>query len=146
MLYETEKKLAERAVALGKSADAAAFGELEALTRSESPLARRLAASALGKLSGIVDASPAVDAVLVMLGDAHPQVRQYAAKALGVFGAEAEKALPDLRNLYRNPVEKDYVKRSVVTAGKTIREAALIAQKQVVHACRRCGMRVQPDE
>ncbi len=146
MRYETEKKLAERAVELGQSAKAEAFGELEALTRSESPLARRLAASAIGKLAGVVDSGPAVNALQSLLGDAHPQVRQYAAKALGAFGAAGGKALPDLRNLYRNPTEKDYVKRSVLAAGKTIREAALIAQKEVVHACRKCGVRVAPDE
>jgi hypothetical protein len=71
------------------------------------------------------------------LADAHPQVRQYAAKALGAFGTAAESALPDLRDLFRNPAEKDYVKRSVETAGKTIREALRIAGRSAVHQCGR---------
>ncbi|NLX26695.1 MAG: HEAT repeat domain-containing protein, partial [Lentisphaerae bacterium] len=111
-----EKKLAARATALGKSASAEALGELIELVRSESPLVRRLAASAMGKLSGIVPSGDAVAALLPLLQDAHPQVRQYSAKALGAFGAAAKDALPDLRDLYKSPVEKDYVKRSVVAA------------------------------
>ena len=141
-----ERKLAARATALGESADAAAFAELTALTRSDSPLVRRLAASAIGKLAGITPAPPAVGALLPLLGDAHPQVRQYAAKALGAFGAAADKALPDLRILYANPTEKDYVKRSVANAGKTIREAIRVAAQQAVHVCRRCGAQVTADE
>lgn len=45
-----EKKLAKRATELGNSADAGAFAELEEMITSESPLVRRLAASAIGKL------------------------------------------------------------------------------------------------
>lgn len=141
-----ERTLAARAAALGQSADATVLPELTALTRSASALVRRLAASALGKLAGIVPATSAVDTLLPMLGDTHPQVRQYAAKALGTFGAAAEKALPDLRALYANPTEKDYVKRSVVAAGKTIREAMRLAVQQAVHVCRRCGVQVTADE
>jgi DNA-directed RNA polymerase subunit RPC12/RpoP len=141
-----ERLLAARAKALGESGDAGAYKELAGMTRSKSPLVRRLAASALGKLSGIVPTSSAVDTLQPLLADLHPQVRQYASKALGAYGAAAEKALPDLRNLYRNPNEKDYVKRSVLTAGKTIREAMRIAAEQAVYRCRRCGNKVSADE
>jgi HEAT repeat protein len=48
-----EKKLAARATELGKSADPDAFSELAELVASESPLVRRLAASAIGKLAAI---------------------------------------------------------------------------------------------
>ncbi|MBN1671699.1 MAG: HEAT repeat domain-containing protein [Kiritimatiellae bacterium] len=141
-----EKELAARATALGNSADAGARGELTELTRSESPLARRLAASALGKLAGIVAAEPAVEALMPLLADSHPQVRQYTAKALGAFGAHARKALDDLRDMYRNPLEEEYVKRSVVAAGKTIREAVRIAEQETRRTCRRCGAEVSADE
>jgi len=129
MNVANERKLAARAKALGESADAGVFPELAEMTTSESPLVRRLAASALGKLAGVVSAQQAVDTLLPLLRDAHPQVRQYSSKALGAFGAAAEAALPDLRDMYRNPDEKDYVKRSVLAAGKTIREALRIAEK-----------------
>ena len=146
MNHANEKKIAARATALGNSADAGAFGELTQLTRSASALVRRLAASALGKLAGLVPADPAVKQLRPLLSDAHPQVRQYAAKALGAFGANAEEVLPDLRDMFKNPSEKDYVKRSVITAGKTIREATRIAEKEAKHYCRRCGILVDADE
>ncbi len=141
-----ERRLAARAKALGESADAGAFAELARMARSESALVRRIAASAVGKLAGIADSAASVDLLRPLLADAHPQVRQYAAKALGAFGAASEKALPDLRDLYRNPVEKDYVKRSVGAAGKTIREALRIAEQAAVHTCGRCARIVAADE
>jgi hypothetical protein len=146
MDISNEKKLAARATELGKSASPDAFAELEELVRSESPLVRRLAASALGKLADIVPAEPAVRALHPLLQDDHPQVRQYSAKALGAFGAAAKDALPDLRDLYRSPVEKDYVKRSVVAAGRLIRTAVEIAERSVVHCCKRCGVELEHDE
>ena len=146
MNLANERKLAARAKALGETASAGAFPELADLVRSESPLVRRLAASAIGKLAGIVDSTASVDLLRPRLADAHPQVRQYAAKALGAFGAAAEPALPDLRDLFRNPAEKDYVKRSVATAGKTIRAAMQIAAAQEQHCCRRCGAVVSAAE
>lgn len=146
MDLSNERQLAARATALGNAADSAALGELAGLLHSASARVRRQAASALGKLAGIVPAEPAVAALLPLLRDPHPQVRQYTAKALGAFGTAAELALPDLRDLYRHPAEKDYVKRSVLAAGKTIREALRIAAQQAIHACQRCGRRVAADE
>lgn len=142
----TEKTLARRATELGKSADPQALSELLELTKSVSPLVRRLAASGLGKLAGIVTPALAVEALQPLLRDGHPQVRQYAAKALGAFGAAARAVLPDLRDLYANPVERDYVKRSVLSAGKLIREASDIADRAVVHCCQRCGVELAADE
>lgn len=141
-----ERKLANRVKALGETADPAVLPELAQQTRSASPLVRRLAASALGKLAGIVDSAASVDLLRPLLADAHPQVRQYAAKALGAFGIAAEPALPDLRDLYRNPAEKDYVKRSVEAAGKTIREAMRIAELSAIRKCGRCARTVAADE
>ena len=146
MNSSAEKKLAARATELGRSANADAFDELVQLTLSKSPLVRRLAASAIGKLSGIVPNEPAVQTLHPLLQDEHPQVRQYSAKALGVFGAHAKDSLPDLRDIYRNPTEKDYVKRSVLTAGKRIRTATEIAERSVIHHCRRCGVELEHNE
>jgi hypothetical protein len=146
MRYATEKTLAERVKTLGESADPAALDELAGLCASPSPLVRRLAASALGKLAGVADAAGSVHALLPLLADPHPQVRQYAAKALGAYGTAAEKALPALRDLYRNPAEPEYVKRSVTAAGLAIKTALEIAARQTVHTCRRCGRAVAPDE
>lgn len=146
MNIDNERKLAAHAKTLGESADAAAFPELAKYVGSESPLVRRLAASALGKLAGIVDSAASVDLLRPLLADAHPQVRQYAAKALGAFGHAADAVLPDLRDMFKNPTEKDYVKRSVEAAGKTIREAMRIAEQTAVHKCGRCARLVAADE
>jgi len=146
MHITNEKKLAKRATELGNSADPKVFPELVELVASKSPLVRRLAASAIGKLAGIAPAVAAVKALHPLLQDEHPQVRQYSAKALGAFGADAKAALPDLRDLYSNPVERDYVKRSVLAAGKLIRSAVDIAERQVIHYCQRCGVRLEADE
>lgn len=140
MRYATERTLAARVKALGESADPAVFPELAGFCASPSALVRRLAASALGKLAGVVDAAPSVDLLLPLLSDSHPQVRQYAAKALGAFGADAEKALPALRDMLRNPAELDYVKRSVTTAGLAIKTSLEIAAKQAVHYIEYWGM------
>jgi hypothetical protein len=141
-----EKRIAARATALGNSADRQAFPELKEMTSSESPLVRRLAASAMGKLAGIVPAKLAVPVLRPLLADDHPQVRQYTAKALAAFGAHAKEALHDLRDMLRNPGEKDYVKRSVTTAGKTIRAAVQIEEQATAHFCRRCNVKVNADE
>ena len=141
-----EKQLAKRAADLGRSADPKGFPQLADLTASASPLVRRLAASAIGKLAGIVPAGPAVRVLHPLLGDEHAQVRQYSAKALGAFGSAAKDALPDLRDLYSNPVERDYVKRSVLAAGKLIRSAVDIEAKKAIHTCQRCGVKLEADE
>jgi hypothetical protein len=146
MHINNEKKLAKRATELGNSADPKVFPELVELVVSKSPLVRRLAASAIGKLAGIVPAAVAVKTLHPLLRDEHPQVRQYSAKALGAFGAAAKPALPDLRDLYSNPVERDYVKRSVLAAGKLIRSAVDIAERAVEHCCQRCGVKLEADE
>lgn len=146
MNASAEKMLARRATELGNSADPQALPALQELTRSVSPLVRRLAASGLGKLAGIVAPASAVEALHPLLRDGHPQVRQYAAKSLGAYGAAARAVLPDLRDMYANPAERDYVKRSVLAAGKLIREASDIADRAVVHCCQRCGVELEADE
>lgn len=146
MRIATERLLATRVRELGESADSKALPELLEATSSESPLVRRIAASALGKLAGVVDAGASVAALAPLLSDSHPQVRQYSAKALGAFGAASESMLPALRDLLRNPIEPDYVKRSVTAAGVRIKTALEIAARETVHNCRRCGREVEPDE
>ncbi len=114
--------------------------------QSESALVRRIAASALGKLAGVVDAEKAAAVLRPMLADAHPQVRQYAVKALSAFGAAASSALPVLRDMFRNPLEKDYVKRTVKSAGVVIKDAVAMDEKTKVRTCMRCGKVVEADE
>lgn len=107
MRHETERTLAERVKLLGESADPGAPAELAAFCASPSPLVRRLAASALGKLSRVAERAAAVDALLLWLSDARPQTRQDAAQALGTYGAAAEKILPTLRDMMRRLLRSD---------------------------------------
>ncbi len=114
-----EKRFRERAVELGNSGDPSALTELIELTRSPVANVRRLTASAIGKLAGIADANRAVSALVPMLRDAKPQVRQYAVKALKAQGVAAKCALSDLRDIAISPVEKDYNHRDAKLAVET---------------------------
>ena len=85
----------DRAVAIGYEWEVSAVGALLVLLQSSSVNARRLAASALGKLAWLgVDQVAAVAALApVARHDPHAQTRQYAIKALKADGAAA-KASP----------------------------------------------------
>lgn len=104
-----EKRLSDRAVAIGRNGEVTAFNELLALLRSTSANVRRLAASALGKLAWLgVDKHAAVSALApVARCDPHAPTRQYAIKALKAYGATAGCCLADLRDMAANPAEKD---------------------------------------
>ncbi|MCK5853477.1 HEAT repeat domain-containing protein [bacterium] len=146
MNISNERKLASYIKKLGENASADAFQELSDFCHSKSPLLRRLAASAIGKLAGIVDSTASVDLLRSLLSDTHPQVRQYSSKALSAFGVAAACVLEDLRDIYQNPDEKNYVKRSVVASGKLINESLKIAEQKKIYKCYRCSVIVNSDE
>ena len=141
-----EKERRERAVELGKSGNPDALPELIALTGCPAASVRRLAASAIGKLAGLANATQAISALVPMLRDAKPQVRQYAVKALKAYGAGSASALHDLRDIEANPVEKEYNVRDARLAVEFIEEALRIKEKQAVHCCQRCGVKLEHDE
>lgn len=141
-----EKKLRERAVALGRSGDPEALTELVELTRSPAASVKKLAASAIGKLAGLAEADVAVRALQPLLQDRFPQVRQYTAKAISAYGADAETALPDLRDMAVSPVEPAYNNSAAKRAIELIEEARRIEESQAVHACQRCGVRLEHHE
>ena len=141
-----EKHFRDRAVALGNSGDPSVLPELVELTRLPAANVRRLAASAIGKLAGLVNAGMAVSALIPMLRDAKPQVRQYAARALSAFGTGAKCALADLRDMAISPVEKEYNNTGAKRAIEVIEEASRIAERQAEHCCQRCGVRLEHDE
>jgi len=145
---QLEKRLSDRAVAIGRAGEAAAFAELLELLRSSSANVRRLAASALGKLAWLgVDQAAAVPALApVARRDPHAQTRQYAIKALKAYGAAAKPCLHDLRDMADNPDEKDYVRRDAAAAVEHIEEVLRVAAAAAVHKCQRCSARVSADE
>ncbi|MBT3296195.1 MAG: HEAT repeat domain-containing protein [Verrucomicrobia bacterium] len=145
---QLEKRLSDRAVAIGREGEVAAFDELLKLLRSPSNNARRLAASALGKLAWLgVDQATAVAALgPVARRDPHAQTRQYAIKALKAYGVAAQGCLPDLRDMARNSAEKPYVQRDAEAAAAAIEEALHIREDAAVHRCQRCSAKVTSDE
>ena len=145
---QLEKRLSDRAVAIGREGEVEAFGELLKMLGSSSANARRLSASALGKLAWMgVDQAGAVAALApVARGDPHPQTRQYAIKALKAYGAAARECLRDLQDLAHNPSEKDYVQRDAAAAVAFIEEAVRIAAAAAERRCQRCDARVTADE
>jgi len=83
---QLEKRLSERAVAIGRTGEAAALNELFQLLGSSSANARRLAASALGKLAWMgVDQTAAGGAE--RSARANPAVRDQGAESLRRGGA-----------------------------------------------------------
>lgn len=135
-----ETRLSDRAVAIGREGEVSAFGELLELLQSSAANARRLAASALGKLAWMgVDQEAAVTALaLVARRDAHQQTRQYAIKALKAYGIAAKDDLSDLRDMAGNLAKKEYVRRDASAAITAIEEAIEIAEKATEKRCQRC--------
>lgn len=138
----------QRAIALGRGTDPSVLPELIRLLAMPSAEVRRLAASAIGKLSGFgADPAAAVAALApVALRDPHPQARQYALTAMKAYGFAAFAHLRDIEDVANNPTAKDYVRRAATSAANAIREAKKIADQEAVHACRRCGTHVTPEE
>ena len=68
--------------------------------------------------------------------DPKPQVRQYAAKALGAYGSNAQCELADLRDMAINPVEKEYNQRTAQSSIKLIEEAQRIKEILDAHRIR----------
>jgi hypothetical protein len=145
---QLEKRLSDRAVAIGREGDVGAFDELLELLQSSSANARRLAASALGKLAWLgVDQAAAVEALApVARRDPHAQTRQYAIKALKAYGVAARTCLSDLRDMAGNGAEKEYIRRDAAAAVEFIEEALRIAAAQAEFRCQRCNALVTAQE
>ena len=76
----------------------------------------------------------------------HPQTQQYAIRALQKYGAAAKGTVGDLRDLARNPAQRDYVRAAAVTAADAIEQAAKDAADGVKHRCQRCGASASAEE
>ena len=141
-----EKKISDRAVEIGRTGDVSGLPELIEFLKMPSQLIRRLSASAIGKLAGLADAKLAVSALHPLLHDPHPQVKQYAIKALSAYGIGSACAIHDLQDIVDNTLEKDYNRRDAELAIKTIREAIRISEGKAEHKCIRCSVKISADE
>jgi hypothetical protein len=148
MLPPDHQAAVQRALALGRSGDPAALPELVAMLRLPSHEVQRLAASAIGKLAAFgADADVAVPALATAAREArHPQTQQYAIRALQKYGAAEKSCVTDLRDLARNPAQRDYVRAAAATAADAIEQAAKDALAGVKHRCQRCGAAASAEE
>jgi hypothetical protein len=135
-------------LALGRSGDPASLPELIAMLRTPSHEVQRLAVSAIGKLAEFgADTEVAVAALAPLAMKArHPQTQQYAIRALKKYAASAGAHVLDLRDLARNPAQRDYVRAAAATAADAIEQAAADATAGVAHRCQRCAAQVSADE
>ncbi|OGV78522.1 MAG: hypothetical protein A3K19_18020 [Lentisphaerae bacterium RIFOXYB12_FULL_65_16] len=138
----------QRALHLGRSGEAAALPELVELLRLPSNEVQRLAASAIGKLAGFgADSVAAVAALAPLAREArHPQTQQYAIRALKAYGAAGLAHVHDLRDVARNPAQRDYVRAAAKTTADAIEQAAQDAAADVRHRCQRCNAPITADE
>jgi len=71
--------------------------------------------------------------------DPHPQVQQYALKALKSYGSVARQCLHDLDDLAVNERAKEYVRRAAHSAADAIREAIRLELEGARYKCARCS-------
>jgi hypothetical protein len=148
MLPKDHQAAVQRALALGRGGDPAALPELIDLLRLPSHEIQRLAASAIGKLAEFgADAGTAVAALATVARQGrHPQTQQYAIRALQKYGAAAKGTVGDLRDLARDPGQRDYVRAAAVTAADAIEQAARDTADGMKRRCQRCGAAASPEE
>ena len=107
----TSSNHVQHIVTLGGSKSSSAVPELMAALKSEDGNARRLAASALGKIGDSQAVRPLMD---LLATETKPQVRQYAVKALGSIGDSL--ALDLLMNISEDEKEMYYTRHSAKVA------------------------------
>jgi hypothetical protein len=148
MLPADHQAAMRRVLALGRSGDTALLPELIAMLRTPSNEVQRLAVSGIGKLAEFgADAATAVAALAPLAFKArHPQTQQYAIRALKKYAAAAGAHVQDLRDLARNPAQRDYVRAAAATTADAIEQAAADASAGVAHRCQRCNAQASAAE
>ena len=148
MLPHDHQAAMRRVLALGRSGDPAALPEVIGMLKTPSNEVQRLAVSAIGKLVEFgADAEAAVAALAPLaLSARHPQTQQYAIRALKKCGVAARACVQDLRDLARNPAQRDYVRGAAITTADAIEQAVADGQADVKHRCQRCNAAVATAE
>ena len=138
----------ERALALGRGNDPLAVRELAVLLGSPFPDVRRLAASAMGKLALLRPAGPMVVAALLTpaLYDSHPQVRQYALKAIAKYPETAAHFLDKFRDVGRNDTLPGYVRTAAAEVVASIENFLRDRDAAKTNRCRRCSRVLSEEE
>ena len=148
MLPADHQAAVRRALELGRGGDAAKLPELIGMLGLPSNEVQRLVVSAIGKLAEFgADAEMAVSALRPLaMGARHPQTQQYAIRALRKYGAAAKGCAADLRDLARNPRQRDYVRAAAATTADAVEQASADATTEVKHRCQRCGVAATTEE
>ena len=138
----------ERALELGRGNDPGAVRELTVLLKSPFADVRRLAASAMGKLAPLRPASQMVVAALrtPALSDPHPQVRQYALKAIAKYPEVAAYFLDEFRDVARNDSLLGYVRTAAAEVVAAIENFLRERDAAKTNRCRRCSRVVSDEE
>ncbi len=138
----------ERALELGRGNDPGAVRELTVLLKSPFADVRRLAASAMGKLALLRPASQMVVAALrtPALSDPHPQVRQYALKAIAKYPEVAAYFLDEFRDVARNGSLLGYVRTAAAEVVAAIENFLRERDASKTNRCRRCSRVVSDEE
>jgi len=148
MLPKEHQKAVKHVLALGRSGKPAALFELQELSKLPSHEIQRLAASAIGKLAEFgADPEIAVEtlAQLAFQGR-HPQTQQYAIRALKKYGATGKTHIEDLRDMARNPGNREYVRFAAGNTADFIEKASNDKQASIKHRCQRCDTPVGAEE
>ena len=138
----------ERALELGRGNDPLAVRELAVLLESPFPDVRRLAASAMGKLAPFLPSGPMVVAALrtPALYDSHPQVRQYALKAIAKYPETAAHFLEEFRDVGRNDSLPSYVRTAAAEVVAAVENFLRERDASKTNRCRRCSRVVSNEE
>ena len=143
-----QKRLRARALEIGNTLASGATEELLGLLKSRFPEVRRLAASAFGKLAPCNLNGRLVAEALARVAesDDHPQVRQYAIKALMKFPDAAVPLLDRLRDVARDPNLKDYVRTAAAEAVAEVQKTNRRSCARSSHWCSRCHRNIGEEE
>lgn len=108
------EEASHRAYLLGEQHSVSGVPELREMLRSGTPNVRRLAASAFEKLADLnFDKPPvAMDLVNIACSDSHPQVRQYALKALKRYVVFLVPYKVHIAEVANDQNQKDYVRKA----------------------------------
>jgi hypothetical protein len=113
-------------VALGESKSSSAIPELIVALKSEDGNARKLAASALGKIKEAQAVQPLTD---LLMKETKPQVRQYVVKALGEIGDT--RALGLLERIAKDENEQYYTRDSAKVALLKCRDKKTVMEENL---------------
>lgn len=133
---------------LGNSNRGLAAREVIPFLKSEFSEVRRLAASALRKLANAYPDAHSVAIALSgpALNDPHPQVQQYALKAMTAYPKESFLYLTELKDVARNPTLKDYVRAAAAETVAAIESTQKELDARFHHWCSRCKRIVSQQE